>query len=40
LATLGYESRSGAPEEVQAFLKADGELWGRIIKEAGIAPQN
>jgi hypothetical protein len=30
-----------APEiEVEAFLKADAELWGRVIKEAGIAPQD
>jgi tripartite-type tricarboxylate transporter receptor subunit TctC len=38
LATLGYETRPGAPEQVEAFLKADAELWGRVIKEAGIAP--
>jgi tripartite-type tricarboxylate transporter receptor subunit TctC len=40
LATLGYETRPGAPEQVEAFLKADAELWGRVIKEAGIAPQD
>jgi tripartite-type tricarboxylate transporter receptor subunit TctC len=40
LATLGYESRFGAPEQVEAFLKADAELWVRVIKEAGIAPQD
>ena len=39
LAPLGYESRPDAPEQVGAFLKADAELWGRVIKEAGIAPQ-
>jgi tripartite-type tricarboxylate transporter receptor subunit TctC len=40
LAPLGYESRPDAPEQVGAFLKADAELWDRVIKEAGIAPQN
>jgi hypothetical protein len=29
-----------SPEEVEAFLKADAKLWGRVIKEAGIAPQD
>jgi tripartite-type tricarboxylate transporter receptor subunit TctC len=40
LAPLGYESRPDTPEQVGAFLKADAELWGRVIKEAGIAPQD
>src|SRR6516165_697948 len=40
LAPLGYESRPDAPEQVGAFLKADAQLWGRVIKEAGIAPQD
>ena len=40
LAPLGYESRPDAPEQVGAFLKADAELWGRVIKEAAIAPQD
>ena len=40
LAPLGYESRPDAPEQVGAFLKADAQMWGRIIKEAGIAPQD
>jgi ribosomal protein S12 methylthiotransferase accessory factor YcaO len=29
-----------AAAKVEAFLKADAELWGRVIKEAGIAPQD
>ena len=40
LAPLGYESRPDAPEQVGAFLKADAQMWGRVIKEAGIAPQD
>jgi tripartite-type tricarboxylate transporter receptor subunit TctC len=40
LTPLGYESRPDAPEQVGAFLRADAELWGRVIKEAGIAPQD
>ncbi len=38
LAPLGYESRPDPPEKVGASLKAEAELWGRVIKEAGIAP--
>jgi len=40
LSMLGYETRAEPPERVWAFLKADAELWGRVIKEAGIAPQD
>jgi tripartite-type tricarboxylate transporter receptor subunit TctC len=40
LAPLGYETRPDGPEQVGAFLKADAELWDRVIKEAGIAPQD
>jgi hypothetical protein len=40
LAMLGYETRADPPERVGAFLRADAELWGRVIKEAGIAPQD
>jgi hypothetical protein len=40
-----YESSGGTEgttlrDKVEAFLKADAELWGRVIKEAGIAPQD
>jgi tripartite-type tricarboxylate transporter receptor subunit TctC len=38
LAPLGYESRPDSPEKVGAFLKAEAEMWGRVIKEAGITP--
>jgi tripartite-type tricarboxylate transporter receptor subunit TctC len=40
LAPLGYESRPDSPEKVWAFLKAEVEMWTRVIKQAGIAPQN
>jgi tripartite-type tricarboxylate transporter receptor subunit TctC len=40
LAPLGYESRPDTPEQVGAFLKADTELWGGVIKQAGIAQQD
>jgi tripartite-type tricarboxylate transporter receptor subunit TctC len=39
LAPLGYESRPDAPEKVGVFLKAEAEMWSRVIKEAGIPPQ-
>ena len=37
---LGYESRPDSPAQVGAFLKAEVELWSRVIKEAGIVPQD
>jgi tripartite-type tricarboxylate transporter receptor subunit TctC len=40
LAPLGYESRPDAPEQVGAFLKADAEKWGQVIKQAGITAQD
>src|SRR5262249_57220073 len=38
LAPLGYESRSDPPEKVGAFLKAEVEIWSRVIRQAGSAP--
>ncbi|MFL6796786.1 MAG: Bug family tripartite tricarboxylate transporter substrate binding protein [Xanthobacteraceae bacterium] len=40
LAPLGYESRPDSPEKVGAFLRAEVDIWSRVIKQAGIAPQN
>jgi tripartite-type tricarboxylate transporter receptor subunit TctC len=40
LAPLGYESRPGSPEKVAAFLRAEVEIWSRVVKLAGIVPQN
>jgi tripartite-type tricarboxylate transporter receptor subunit TctC len=40
LTPLGYESRPDTPEQVGAFLKAETQMWGRVIKEAGIVPQD
>jgi tripartite-type tricarboxylate transporter receptor subunit TctC len=40
LAPLGYESRPDTPEQVGAFLRADADLWGGVIKQAGIAQQD
>src|SRR6202048_4954277 len=39
LAPLGYESRPDAPETVGAFLRAEVEIWSRVIKQAGIGPE-
>ena len=36
LEALGGEPVSGPPEEAAAFLKAEYEQWGRVIREAGI----
>jgi tripartite-type tricarboxylate transporter receptor subunit TctC len=40
LAPLGYESRPDSPEQVGAFLRTDAELWSRVIREAGLSPQD
>ena len=34
---LGYETRADTPEQVGAFLKSEVEMWGRVIKAAGIS---
>jgi hypothetical protein len=39
LAPLGYESRPDVPESVGAFLRAELEIWSRVIKQAGIRPE-
>jgi tripartite-type tricarboxylate transporter receptor subunit TctC len=39
LAPLGYESRSDPPEKVAAFLRAEVDVWTRVIKQAGIVPE-
>jgi hypothetical protein len=37
---LGYESRPDTPEQVGAFLKAEAEMWARVIKDAGLTPMD
>jgi tripartite-type tricarboxylate transporter receptor subunit TctC len=39
LAPLGYESRPDSPDKVGALLKAEVDIWTRVIKQAGIAPE-
>jgi hypothetical protein len=39
LGPLGYESRPDALESVGAFLRAEVEIWSRVIKQAGIGPE-
>jgi hypothetical protein len=39
LAPLGYESRPDSPESVGTFLRAEVEIWSRVIKQAGIGPE-
>ena len=36
---LGAEPLGGSPEQAAAFIKAEKEKWGRIIREAGIKQQ-
>ncbi len=40
LEPLAYETRPDTPEQVGAFLKTEIDMWGRVIKESGITPQN
>lgn len=35
----GIELRSSSPEEFRTLASRDSQRWGRIMKEAGIAPQ-
>jgi len=35
-ATDGAEPVGGSPRDFAAFLKADYEKWGRVVKETGI----
>ena len=37
---LGYTVASSTPEELAAFLKADIDKWGRVVKDGGIVLQN
>jgi tripartite-type tricarboxylate transporter receptor subunit TctC len=36
---LGYETRPDTPEEVGAFLRAEVDMWTRVVKTAGISAQ-
>jgi tripartite-type tricarboxylate transporter receptor subunit TctC len=37
---LGYETRSDTPDQIGAFLRSEVVTWSRVIKDAGIAPQD
>lgn len=39
LTPLGYETKPDTPEQVGTFLKQEVDMWGRVIKAAGIPPQ-
>ena len=38
-ATVGFDVRTTTPAELQALMKKDLELWGPVIKSAGIKPE-
>ncbi len=38
-ANEGADSIGGSPREFGAYLKADCEKWGKVVKEAGIRPE-
>ena len=37
IAQLGGEIQKGSPESAQAFVRSQMSLWGRVVKERGIA---
>ena len=39
MATLGAEPGGDTPQAFAAFVSAESERWGRIIKEKGIRPE-
>jgi tripartite-type tricarboxylate transporter receptor subunit TctC len=39
LAANGFEPGGSSPEQFGAFRKAEESRWGRVVKQAGIAPQ-
>jgi tripartite-type tricarboxylate transporter receptor subunit TctC len=39
LSMTPVEQERATPEALEAFLKAEVDKWGRIVKEAGIEPQ-
>ncbi|MGE0035773.1 MAG: Bug family tripartite tricarboxylate transporter substrate binding protein [Xanthobacteraceae bacterium] len=38
LTALGFETAKATPEELTAYLKADGERWAKIVRASGIKP--
>jgi len=39
LMNRGVEPGYGSPAELDAFLKADTAMWGKLVKELGVKPQ-
>ena len=39
LAGLGFDAFSGTPQDFAQFVKDQLELWGQLIRDAGIQPQ-
>ncbi|ARP95487.1 Bug family tripartite tricarboxylate transporter substrate binding protein [Bordetella genomosp. 13] len=39
LASLGFDAFSGTPQEFAAFVGQQLELWGKLIRDAGIQPE-
>ncbi len=37
--TLAFEPRGSTPEELAAFVKVQGEVWRRTVREIGIQPE-
>jgi tripartite-type tricarboxylate transporter receptor subunit TctC len=39
LTQLGAEARSMTPAELRAFMRGEGEKWGKVIRDANIRPE-
>ena len=39
LANPGVEPNYGSPVELDASLKAEAAMWSRLLREAGVKPQ-
>jgi len=39
LRNAGFEAFSSSPEELDDFVKAQLDKWGKMVKDAGIQPE-
>jgi tripartite-type tricarboxylate transporter receptor subunit TctC len=39
LMNQGVEPGYGSPAELEAFLKTDTAMWGKLVKDLGVKPQ-
>jgi tripartite-type tricarboxylate transporter receptor subunit TctC len=37
---VGFEPFTGSPEQCSAFMKAEHDRWGKVIRDAGVKAEN